>query len=336
MRQTRLIALTFVLGLWSFAGWAQDYTFRVMASKGMNKANGERIMIGSKVTNGSIEVSEGGYLGLAHKSGKTVELQKAGTYPVSKLAAAVSKKGNTSAASRYMNFVVEELTQKKDADAMARRYRHMSKTGSASRAMDDADKKIRLLIPKEYGREDGADQKKNDTYLGNYAAVSWYLNDELDSFDPSATSGTYEVVVMDMGETPIFTINTSENTALINLNDERLNGKKYFLYKVMDANDKSVVSKEHVVKVMNDRMRKEYAEAFAQLPQEDTAIASLIRAKFFEEKGLLSDAMAAYTQAVMLAPQVQTYKDMRDAFLERAEVTKEADQARTRPAESGE
>lgn len=332
--KTRVTSLVMLLLLWSLTGWAQDYAFRVMANKGANKLNGEALMIGSKIDAGKIEVASGGYLGLAHVSGKTIELKEAGTFEVSKLVTSVNAKGNSSAASRYMNFVVDELTKKEDGDALARRYRHMSKTGSASRALGDANKKIRLLIPAPYKSSDRENKLKNNNYMGNYAAVSWYVNDQLDGFDPQAASGSYKVIVMDMGEQEVFSLMTKEPVALINLNDERLKDMPSFLYKVVDADDKSIASKNHVVIRMNERLTEQYQEEFAQLPQEDTAIASLIRAKFFEDKGLLNDAMAAYTHAVMLAPQVETYKKMRADFLSRAKITKEEDQARTAGNES--
>ncbi|MGF1533132.1 MAG: hypothetical protein ACFCUI_05480 [Bernardetiaceae bacterium] len=335
MKHAKKIIFTLALLGCSLFVIGQDYAFRVMANKGANTLDGQNLMIGSKITTGKITVAADGYLGLAHHTGKTIELKEAGTFEVSKLDKAVADRGNDGAAARYMNFVVEELTQKNDADAMARRYRHMSKTGSAERALGDADKKIRLLIPAPYKSDDKENKNKNDKYLGNYAAVSWYINDALDVFDPGTASGSFHVVVMDLGERELFRIASEGEVVLINLADERLTGQNNFLYKVVDAKNPEIASKEHVVHRANKRAFAAEFEEFAQIPQENTALAALIRAKFFEDKGLLSDAMAAYTQAVVLAPQVQTYQTMRDAFLTRSKITKEADQERSKAEESG-
>ena len=96
------IVLSFVV---SFVGIetasAQDYLFRVLANKGSNqvKKNSEsttQLKTGSKLYSGDeIIASNGAYIGLVYKTGKTIEIRTAGTHKVDDLVAKVSK-GRTS------------------------------------------------------------------------------------------------------------------------------------------------------------------------------------------------------------------------------------------------
>ncbi len=323
--KTRIVSLVIGCLFMAATSWAQDYTFRVMANKGANKANGQALMIGSKVKDGKIEIANDGYLGLAHSSGKTFELKQAGSYDVAKLDAKVKSSGNGSAASRYLNFVADELTQKNDSDAMARRYRHMSKTGSASRALPNENFTLFIFKPVEYESKDTENKKKNNSYIGDYAALQWMVYEESNNYSPEKVTGNYKVVVMDFSEKELFTIETSDMMVLIDLKDERLSGNSNFLFKVVDAKNGDIVSEKRPVKRMRGEQANELKAELAEMPQDETAIAALVRAKFFEDKGLLNDAMAAYTQAVMLAPQVETYQQMREEFMVRARMNMETE-----------
>ena len=84
---------------------AQEMAFRVLASKGMNSVDAQNLRIGSKINaNQSIKVGAESYLGLAHKSGKTLEIKEAGTYKVSDLEARFDNASN-GVTSKYIDFV---------------------------------------------------------------------------------------------------------------------------------------------------------------------------------------------------------------------------------------
>jgi hypothetical protein len=51
--------------------------------------------------------------------------------------------------------------------------------------------------------------------------------------------------------------------------------------------------------------------------QENTAINKLILAGFYEQNSLLIDAATAFQEAIKLAPDVQSYKDLYNEFLVR-------------------
>src|SRR5689334_16714244 len=82
------------------------YSFRVLANKGQNmvkSANLESQLLktGAKlIDSDEISIAEGGYVGLVHVGGKTVELKSPGTYNIQSLSEKV-KGSSTSLASKY-------------------------------------------------------------------------------------------------------------------------------------------------------------------------------------------------------------------------------------------
>ena len=97
---------------------AQEEMFKVLASKGTNKVIGigsteaKPLLIGKKLYKGDkITLSEGCYLGLAHKSGKTIELKKSGTFEVAKLSSEVLSQ-NATLGKKYVDYVVSEIDRK--------------------------------------------------------------------------------------------------------------------------------------------------------------------------------------------------------------------------------
>jgi len=113
--------------------------FKVLASSGSNKVQaqgaadwkplffGKKLMKGDKIT-----IADKGYLGLVFKNGKSIELKKAGTYEVSKLAGEVAKQ-NASVNAKYTDFLAGEMGKTGNDDMARNRYKYMSVTGSVVR-----------------------------------------------------------------------------------------------------------------------------------------------------------------------------------------------------------
>jgi hypothetical protein len=144
---------TFIIfSLSFFTANAQEELFRVLVSKGANKvapANSEawtNLVIGKKLLKtDKITLVEGGYIGLAHKNGKTIELKKPGVYPVDKLSGEVAAQ-NSSVSKKYVDFVVGEMTASNE-DMAKNRHKYMQVTGSVERGTDE--NAIRILSPRK-------------------------------------------------------------------------------------------------------------------------------------------------------------------------------------------
>ena len=289
---------------------AQEMAFRVLASKGMNSVDAQNLRIGSKVNaNQSITVGADSYLGLAHKSGKTLELKKAGTYKAADLEAKLTSKAS-GVTSKYIDFVASELAKKDDANAMARRYKHMSKTGAVTRGGIDP---IDLML-----------EKKHDV-LGNQVAILWHLNEKLPAVKPETVSG-YKVVVKNLfGETlEEFTLEADQNMFILNIEDEKLKSQTQIAYKITALGDNAMASSEQMLtKMTKENSSEKYAD-YEILSQNNTALGKIILAKYLEEQLLLPEAMVAYHEALTLESEVEAYQTLYDEFMTRTGFSKEA------------
>src|SRR6478735_350403 len=111
--KTKAFGIFVMMLLISTSSFAQEL-FKVLASKGTNKAVSggveSGLVIGKKLLKGDkIIIAEGGYVGLAHTSGKTIEIKKGGSYDVATLVNEVSNQ-NTSSSQKYVNFVSTQMT----------------------------------------------------------------------------------------------------------------------------------------------------------------------------------------------------------------------------------
>lgn len=308
-----LAILTFLfLGLGSLS--AQEMAFRVLASKGINTANGSSLRVGSKITsNQNLKVGANAYLGLAHVSGKTLEIKQAGTYKTSDLVAKINSKKSSNLTSKYMNFVSSELIKKQDPNAMARRYKHMSKTGAVTRSLDYP---IAVML------------ENKEEILGDKAAITWFINEEKLPKGVSMDQVTdYKVVVMDYYGEVVYQTETKGNTLVIDLKEKGLEGK-LFTYQITAKNDKRVTTEEHSFVKMEEKKTEAFLEDYTELSQNNSALGKIIQAKYLEDSGLLVDALATYEKVIVMEPGVVAYQQLYKEFLERAAFTKESYLAR--------
>ena len=72
---------------------------------------------------------------------------------------------------------------------------------------------------------------------------------------------------------------------------------------------KKITSPEAMLQKLKSKENYLIAEEFNKLPQEETAINKLIKAKFFEEKGLIANAINMYEEALAISdvPQYSSY-----------------------------
>ena len=116
------IAFMFAMILTASLAFGQSYTFRVLANKGSNQVkragttSTEALKTGATLNSGDeLIVSDGAYIGLMHKSGKTTEVRTAGTKKVSDLEKNITV-GSTSVASRYARFVASKMNEEENTN----------------------------------------------------------------------------------------------------------------------------------------------------------------------------------------------------------------------------
>lgn len=295
-----LIALTFFLA--STFAFAQDEMFKVLASKGSNKlqtsgtTDWKALFVGKKLAKGDkITIGENGYLGLAHKSGKTIELKKAGTYEVSKLAGEVATQ-NASTTTKYVNYLAGEMSKTGGEDMAKNKYKYMTVTGSVERGAH-----LEVFVPKTL----------NVSALGNQVMVKWEKQDQ---------TKTYIVTVTNLFGEEVLKKETTETYALLDLDNKN---KNY----VVNIKSKEVPDLEKDIRITypsNDKvteLNKQLAELKTQLGEEN-ALNKVILASFYEDNKLYLEALQNYEAAVKLEPEVDDYKVAYGQFLERADIAK--------------
>lgn len=298
----KIVSYAFVLALFLIAesALAQGYTFRVLANKGTNKvkkSTGQVVTLktGATLNSGDALVAgQGAYIGLMHKSGKTIEVRKAGTMAVAELEKKVVT-GKTSVASRYAKFVNEKMNEKGTGSYRSR----MNATGAVSRGtggtletmMNAADGTVKVI--------------------GDKAVVRWIPADSL--------AHTYLVKVMNIESEVIFETETDKSFIELDFTSEDMMndlGVGLYILNVTDKNDESLNTGNIGIKrTMDDEALNEELEGLRAEVAEDSPLSKLIYASFYEEKGLLLDALTKYEEAIKMAPDVQDFQDLYKNFL---------------------
>jgi len=297
--KTRILflAIIFVANV----SFAQDEMFKVLASKGTNKiASGtstewRAIKIGEKVNQADkITIAEGGYLGLAHKSGKTIEIKKAGTYTAEKLSSEVSAQ-NAGMGKKYVDFMVGEMTAKNE-DMTRNRHKYMDVTGSVERG----DNAIHAFVPKEA------------FFVESKNLVKW---------QPVKGVKTYVVKVTNMFDEPIFKTETTESSAVIDLSKvDMKDDKQVYILSISSKENPNMKSDEYALKHLSKDKSTIVSQQTTELNKEfseESALNKVIMASFYEENKLILNAVENYETAIKLEPTVEDYKVAYGRFLQR-------------------
>ncbi|HXA00395.1 MAG TPA: hypothetical protein VNW99_00300 [Cytophagaceae bacterium] len=291
------LALIFLANI----SFAQDEMFKVLASKGTNKiASGtstdwRSLKIGEKINKtDKITVGEGGYLGLAHKSGKTIEIKKAGTYTAESLSSQVAAQ-NAGMGKKYVDFMVGEMTAKNE-DMASNRHKYMDVTGSVERGGND----IHAFVPKEA------------FFLNNKNLVKW---------QPVKGVKTYVVKVTNMFDEPVFKIETTESSAIIDLSKIDMNDdKQVYILSISSKENPNLKSDEYALKHLSKDKTTIVNQQSTELNKEfsdESALNKVVMASFYEENKLILNAVENYESAIKLEPGVDDYQVAYGRFLQR-------------------
>lgn len=282
---------------------AQDYAFRVIGTKGSNTVDGSGIKVGMKLSQNQIVkiANNGSYLGLIHKTGKTLELQNKGAYPVKALESKLKKSGNLN--SRYARFVVNELN--KGGNLATARGSHMKKTGSVSRDVS----KVRIQLP-----------ESSDLY-GSTAALRWFLAEG--SVNPDDIK-EYKVYVTNMEDDVLHTQVTAQDFAFVDLSDQKFQENGQLIFKVVGVKHDGTVTDNlgditgKMIQILDKEEKSQMKKDMNEFESNtNSPLTKLAEASYYEEKELYSDAIRAYEQALELSGNVDSFQKMYDSFLGR-------------------
>jgi len=298
---TRKISIIIIgLGLLVQGVLAQDYAFRVLATKGQNmvksgSSNWVPIKTGAKLNSGEeVKLSSSGYLGLVHSSGKTLELKEATTYNIAKLSSELGS-SSQNIASKYADFVMSKMTPEVKEE---NRRKYASVTGAVERGSDDA--AINLFMPQSV------------SVLNTMAILRW---------EPVEENSIYVISLKNLFEEKILVVESTDPFYTIDFNNEEVKNaivENLIIVNVSLKEDESVTSKNVAIELMNEEDAKTYQVELTGLEAnigDESSINNLILAEFYENNGLLLDALSSYEGAVKLSPDVEYFQEVYDEFL---------------------
>jgi len=300
---------------------AQDYEFKVVASHGqVHKANSNsRLWAGVQLSRkDEVVVGTASYLGLVHKSGKTVEIKSPGTYSIAELSAKVGK-SQSSTTSKYVNYVVGEMAKAEKQDINTNHRRYMDITGSVQRALLGKvaavlPEEVVLYEPKLYLELFATDAKTK--YKGYKVEIKTLFEAESESGNALKVfviegnkgeidlsflreEGLREKLGLFQEEPFMMTITPIEKDS--KENSASLGGASMYSLRLLAPGDKL------------------YEEVSQELGNEsvETAVDYLLKAAYFEDKGLFADALRCYNKAIELAPEVEAFRSAKVDFVAR-------------------
>jgi len=299
MKKTYSILLTCMLLLSAFVTYGQGYSFRVLANKGQNKVkkagSTETVALktGATINAGDeLIVGNGSYIGLMHKTGKTLEVRESGTIKVSSLESKIAAKDN-SMANRYAQFIASKMSGQNNSYAA-----RMNATGATERAAGGDD--ISILLP------DRVD------IISDNAIIEWIGPEGTDE------NTSYIVTVSNIFDDVMYEETVTGNTIAIDFSNEQLqNENNFYLVAVKLESDEEIVSKNVGIKKMSAEENEEVVTNYNSLKSEiseDSPLNKLIYASFFEENNLLLDAMTKYQEAIEMSPDVEDFQEMYQGF----------------------
>jgi tetratricopeptide (TPR) repeat protein len=298
---TKMRILTLLLLCFTSIVFAQNGTkeeFKVLSHKGANTLNGNPLTTGAKLLPADkITVSNGGYIGLLHKTGKTLELRQAGTYVIADLSKKVGST-NTSASKRYSDYVVKELTKGDKEDVNKNYMSHLTVTGSVERG----DEAIKLFLP-----------------LPTVSPVNLITNSLKINWKKYADNSIYLVKISNNFDETIYSQETTDTTITLDVDKIPLNGETSFICTVaLKDKPKEIVSNKRNIKLIKNDKLKEISEDITDLNSnlaEETALNYFVKANFYREKGFFLEAIEYYKKAINADPEAKDFVSAYDDFL---------------------
>lgn len=271
---------------------AQEYTFRVLISKGQNAVRAGNdwlpIKVGASLNSSDeLKISQNGYIGLVHRSGKPLEVKEVGQHKIVDLAAKV--KEGSSVLNKYTDFILSARSEKS---------RNLTVTGAVHRGTGV----IKVYLPKP----------QQAIVFNERVILSWRRNQE---------STGYIVQFNSMFGDELKRIELQDTTVSVDLSSDPFVNEDNIVVKVTSKHDSKIASDDFVLKKLSAADKKRITSSmqpFEQLNHEKTALNLLFLASFYEENALLIDASSAYQEAIALAPLVPDYREAFHQFVLRS------------------
>jgi hypothetical protein len=276
--------------------------FQVLAAKN-SSSNGKPIVLGQKLNpNQTIELGDSAFLLLQNKN-QIWEVKAKGKYKIGDF---IKEIGNSIAVNdKYLNPTITNLIESKERLKTTQSPKYSGKVEICNRPPRYA----YIFLP----------QFKESEIYGNMAVFFVSLDQKNFSKDDFKE---YRIYFTDLYDEIVLEQKFVENKIFIDLNQEKLKDQDFLIVKVIPIkkNGTQPARLENIDGIMIKRMDNEKSQEIKkeldkiQIPEAE-ALTKLVEARFFEEKGLLMDAVVAYFKAIELSNHCPQFKEMYEAFL---------------------
>lgn len=291
---------------------AANADFNVITTKGetqVKRVSGkdwENIKSGDKLfTDDQVKIGNNGYLGLLHSTGAALELNKSGNYTVKKLVSqATSQKSDVT--KKFTKYLVEELKGSDDVLNSGDYRKKMKNLGAVERAMDKGAMAIQGGIP------------LNTYSIDNLIKFTWKKIDGANDYTFNFKNSDGKII-----------LTKSVNGTSLDLDIKSMNLKSdecYFWY--VSANN--INSEEYCLFNYNTndktQIENDLKTIETEIGTENTAMLSMVKASYYEDKNITYKANEEYLNAINNAPDNSNYKVLYAKFLVKLGLTQEAEE----------
>lgn len=293
----------FFLVIFAFNLYSQGNTFIVISVKGnveYQKAGTNKwqpVKVNQKLSiTDKIKINEGGYINLAHSSGKPIQLSEAKEYSLTQVESdLLSKKSNLT--SRLAKSVIEELNKSESMLANNQYKAKSTITGATYRGLGE--NSIIPFIPKKIH------------FINNQIQFSWF---------PYNNIRNYKIYITDINDQVIHSANVNDTTIVLDASKINLKTDTYYLFYVTLVDNDKVKSPSISFKIFPEKKVKQIndniAEIINDLGIENTPFQHIVVAKYFAQNLLFFNALQSYQNAIKLAPDKKEYQIMYENYIE--------------------
>jgi len=271
--------------------------FKVIGSKGSVMLGNQKLKVGMLLSpEETIEIGDDAYLCLATlDTHKVIELtsKNKGKHTVKEILAKVPAKQDLE--EKYVAFVVNELTKQDNSGITAKnRFQHMNKTGAVKRGG----------VARSSLEDKKANANDNIKVYGDKLFIQWHLSQDPKDAPLIPFVDSYKVEILSTEDEVYFEqiVQGAGNMEIvISLSQVRNNGEKNLMYRITALDkkgkqiDKTKIDAFNIV-LLSENEKKVYAKDLAHYSSH-TILSLLEKAKYFESKELIVDAMVAYKEA---------------------------------------
>jgi len=299
-----ITALLIMICHLGYSQGTNTFVFRVLANKGDNQVekaeDGKKVYLRPGLTlmqGDQIIASKGAYIGLMHRTGKTIELRTPGITRITDLETHLANSKST-IASKYANYILAKINDEGDN----RSYRaKMKATGAVERSSSTA---ISAMLPSSVD------------ILNPSAVIRWNSVGE---------KSNYIITIKNIFDEELISAETNKPYIQINLDDENLANEDLIILNIKVKDSPDLFSPDYGIERLSEERKADVIATLSQLKAEvsgDTPLGKLVFASFFEDNSLILDALTQYEEIMEQAPEVEDFKMLYGEFLIRNGLSK--------------